>query len=94
MNSITYTDIYNASIQAVQSQEQRELEILSLLESIDPDLVKDGLDLLDGARDNLARYLIGKIPALGGATCYSLLAAGKRDRVIQLFNAVRYGIYL
>lgn len=65
-------------------------------EAIDPELAKDGLDLMNipSAREVLARYLTEPIPALGGATCYDMLASGERARVLRLFGAIRHGVYL
>lgn len=79
-----------------QAMKERELEIFAALEAIDPELVKDGLDLMasPSAREVLAHHLTESIPALGGATCYEMLASGDRARVIQLFNAIRHGVYL
>jgi hypothetical protein len=34
------------------------------------------------------------IPALGRTNCYEMLATGNRERVVQLINAVRHGVYL
>lgn len=89
-----YGDLRDAAAEAAQVQKKCEMGLLAALEAMDPELVKDGLDLWESAREELAHYLTGPIPAMGGATCYELLAAGERARVIQLFNAVRYGIYL
>lgn len=89
-----YGDLRDAAAEAAQLHKECEMELLASLETIDPELVKDGLDLWGGAREDLAHYLTESIPAMGGATCYELLAAGERARVIQLFNALRYGIYI
>lgn len=89
-----YVDLRDAAGEAAQLQKKCELELFTALEVIDPELAKDGLDLWDGAREQLAHYLTESIPAMSGATCYELLAAGERTRVIQLFNALRYGVYL
>lgn len=92
----TYCDLRDAASKAAQARTERELEIFAALEAIDPELTKDGLDLMTdaGAREVLAHYLTEPIPALGGATCYEMLASGERARVIQLFGAIRHGVYL
>lgn len=92
----TYCDLRDAAAKAAQARKERELEIFAALEAIDPELVNDGLDLMAAtvAREVLAHYLTESIPALGGATCYEMLASGERARVTQLFNAIRYGVYL
>lgn len=82
-----------AAAETVKMRSDRELEILAALEVIDPELVRGGLDLW-GSREGLAKYLIQTIPTMAGASCYDLLARGQRDRVLELFNAIRYGIYL
>lgn len=46
-----------------------------------------------GAREVPARHLTESIPALGGATCYQMLASGERARVIQLLGGIRHGVY-
>lgn len=89
-----YCDLRDAAAEAAHAQKKCELEIFGALEAIDPELVKDGLALWAGAREDLAHYLTESVLAMGGATCYELLAAGERARVIQLFNAMRYGVYL
>lgn len=89
-----YGDLRDAAGEAAQLQKKCEMELLAALEAMDAELVKNGLDLWEGARENLAHYLTESIPAMGGATCYELLATGERGRVIQLFNALRYGVYL
>lgn len=92
----TYCDLRDAAARASQARRERELEIFAALEAIDPELVKDGLDLMNSpsAREVLARYLTEPIPALGGATCYDMLASGERARVLRLFGAIRHGVYL
>lgn len=92
----TYCDLRDAAARAAQTMKERELEIFAALEAIDPELVDDGLELMvgAGAREALAHYLTLSIPALGGATCYEMLASGERTRVIQLFGAIRHGVYL
>jgi len=92
----TYCDLRDAAAQAAQTRKERELEIFAFLEVIDPELANDGLDLMvgAGAREVLAHYLTESIPALGGATCYEMLASGERARVLQLFGAIRHGVYL
>lgn len=92
----TYCDLRDAAAQAAQVRKERELELFAALEAIDPELVNDGLELMTGAgaREVLAHYLSESIPALGGATCYEMLASGERARVIQLFGAIRHGVYL
>lgn len=92
----TYCDLRDAAKRAAQTRQERELEIFAALEAIDPELVKDGLDLMTSpsAREVLAHYLTEPIPALGGATCYEVLASGERARVLQLFGAIRHGVYL
>jgi hypothetical protein len=69
--------------------------VFAALEAIDPELVKDGLDLMNGpsAREALAHYLTEPISALGGATCYDMLASGERVRVLRLFGTIRHGVY-
>lgn len=91
-----YCDLRDAASNAAQVRKERELEIFAALEAIDPELVKDGLDLMasPSAREVLAHYLTEPIPALGGATCYEMLVSGERARVIQLFGAIRHGVYL
>jgi hypothetical protein len=90
----TYNDLFVAATRAIQSQKERELELLAALEAIDRDLVADGLDLMAGSREALAHYLMQPIPALGRTNCYEMLATGNRERVVQLINAVRHGVYL
>lgn len=92
----TYCDLRDAASRAAQARKDRELEIFAALEAIDPELVKNGLDLMTdpSAREVLAHYLAEPIPALGGATCYEMLASGERARVLQLFGAIRHGVYL
>lgn len=92
----TLCGLRDAASKAIQAHKERELEILVALEAVDPDLVNDGLDLMTGTegREALAHYLMKPLPALGGATCYEMLASGERARVINLFNAIRYGVYL
>jgi len=92
----TLWDLRDAASKAVQALKERELEIFAALEAIDPELVNDGLALMTGTggREALAHYLMESIPALSGATCYEMLASGERARVIKLFNAIRYGVYL
>jgi len=92
----TYRDLRDAAERAAQARKECELEIFAALEAIDPELVNDGLELMAGAgaREVLAHYLTESIPALGGATPYEMLASGERARVIQLFGAIRHGVYL
>lgn len=92
----TYCDLRDAAERAAQARKERELKILAALEAIDPALVDAGLELMAGAgaRKALAEYLTESISALGGATCYEMLASGERTRVIQYFGAIRYGVYI
>lgn len=90
----TYSELCEASKASERVHTERALELLASLEAIDPDFVTDALELWAGKREVLALYLMQPIPALGGDTCYEKLAAGERGRVVQLFNAVRHGIYL
>lgn len=91
-----YCDLRDAAEPVAQVRKERELEIFAALEAIDPELVNDGLELMagTGAREVLAHYLTQSIPALGDATCYEMLASGERARIIQLFGAIRHGVYL
>jgi len=96
MRPKTYSDLRDAASRATQSRKERELGIFAALETIGPELAKDGLDLMasPSAREVLAHYLTESIPALGGATYYEMLASGERARVLQLFNAIRHGVCL
>jgi hypothetical protein len=89
-----YHELDETAKKAAQDRITRELEILAILESFDKELVDDGLDLMQGDRQALAGYLAEPLRALGGATCYQMLAAGNRARVIQLFGSIRAGSYL
>lgn len=90
----SYCDLRDAAAEAAQARKQRELEILAALDAIDPELVKEGLELWEGAKEGLANYMTQSIPAMGGATCYELLAAGERARVLKLFGVMLSGVYL
>lgn len=90
----SYCDLRDAAAEAAQVRKQRELDLLAALEAIDPELVKAGLELWEGAREGLANYPTQSIPAMAGATCYELLAAGERARVLKLFGAMLSGAYL
>ena len=43
----TYCDLRDAALNAAQARKERELEIFAALEAIDPELVKDELDLMN-----------------------------------------------
>jgi len=94
MTAKTYGELWKASKEVKRNYTERALEILASLEEVDRDLVNNGLDLLSGNREALAVYLMRPIPALNRRTCYEALAAGERSRAVQLFEAVRHGIFL
>ena len=89
-----YRELGEAAKNAAQDRKARELEILAKLEAFDKELVDDGLDLMQGDRQALAGYLTSSLGALGGATCYEMLASGERARVVELFGSIRAGSYL
>jgi hypothetical protein len=89
-----YRELGETAKKIAQDRRARELEILATLESFDKELVDDGLDLMQGDRQALAGYLAEPLRVLGGATCYEMLAAGERARVVQLFGSIRAGSYL
>lgn len=83
-----YGELRDAAAQIEEARRSRALELLDALESVDPELVKEGLDLAGSSRALLADYLTEAIPAEGGATCYEMLASGERARVIEHFGTL------
>lgn len=87
MKLASYCALRDAAAEAAQLQKIRKQELYAALETLDLELAEDGLDLLGGAREAIAHYLVKSISSMGGATCYELLATGKRALVVELFRA-------
>lgn len=83
-----YGELRDAAAQLEETRRSSALELLDALESVDPGLVKEGLDLAGSSRGFLADYLTEPIPTWGGTTCYEMLASGERARVVQLFSSL------
>jgi len=66
-------------------------EAFNRLEAIDPDLVAALLDLFE-RRQAAASYLAG-IQIDDDPNAYATLAAGKRDRVLELITRVKHGMF-
>ena len=66
-------------------------EAFSRLEAVDPDFVAALLDLFErrqAAASYLARTQFDDEPNV-----YAMLAAGKRDRILELITSVKHGIF-
>ncbi|TAM99985.1 MAG: hypothetical protein EPN40_04560 [Rhodanobacteraceae bacterium] len=82
----------SASIESAQQAFQRVAdEAFSRLEAIDPDLVAALLELF-GRRQAAANYL-ARIQLDDEPNAYATLAAGKRDRIMELFARVKRGMF-
>lgn len=82
----------SASIESAQEAFQRVAdEAFSRLEAIDPDLVAALLELF-GRRQAAASYLAG-IQIDDDPNAYATLAAGKRDRILELIARAKHGIF-
>ena len=82
----------SASIKSAQQALQCVAdEAFSQLEAIDPDLVAALLELFD-RRQVAASYLAG-IQIDDDPNAYATLAAGKRDRILELITRVKHGIF-
>lgn len=82
----------SASIESAQQALQCAAdEAFSRLEAIDPDLVAALLELFErrqAAASYLARTQFDDEPNV-----YAMLAAGKRDRILELITSVKHGIF-
>ena len=82
----------SASIESAQQAFQRVAdEAFNRLEAIDPDLVAVLLDLFE-RRQAAASYL-ARIQFDDDPNAYATLAAGKRDRILELITRVKHGIF-
>jgi hypothetical protein len=82
----------SANIDTAQQAFQRAAdEAFSRLETIDPDFVAALLDLFE-RRQAAASYL-ARIQFDDESNAYATLAAGKRDRILELLASVKHGIF-
>lgn len=82
----------SASIESAQQAFQRITdEAFSRLEAVDPDLVAALLELFE-RRQAAASYL-ARIQFDDEPNAYAALAAGKRDRILELITRVKHGIF-
>lgn len=82
----------SASIESAQQAFQRVAdEAFSRLETIDPDFVAALLQLFE-RRQAAASYL-ARIQFDDESNAYATLAAGKRDRILELIARVKHGIF-
>lgn len=82
----------SASIDSAPQAFQRVAdEAFSWLEAVDPDLVAALLELF-GRRQAAAGFLAG-LRMDEERNAYATLAAGKRDRILELITRVKHGIF-
>ena len=82
----------SASIESAQQAFQGVAdEAFSRLEAVDSDLVAALLELFE-RRQAAASYLAG-IQFDDEPNAYAALAAGKRDRILELITRVKHGIF-
>jgi hypothetical protein len=82
----------SASIESAQQAFQRVADMaFRRLEAIDPDFVAALLELFE-RREAAASYL-ARIQFDDEPNAYAALAAGKRDRIVELLARVKQGIF-
>lgn len=82
----------SASVESAQQAFQRvAYEAFSRLETVNPDLVAALLELFE-RRQAAASYLAG-IQIDDEPNAYAALAAGKRDRIMELITRVKHGMF-
>lgn len=76
-----------------QLQHERSLlEQLDALRDIDPDVVRQTVEVFDD-KTNAANWLASPVGSMGGVIPLQALVDGKREDVLRALQQIRHGVY-